>query len=304
MVCAAINVLSREKNECLTEDFGGHLSSGRGLEGEGDVRHGSAFLCQLAGAEQKRPVGILTNLLQVQSKFFLHWPCLITCGDELHYNGALPISFSCPYVPQHDPFRETGELANFVSLSSQSGSSVWLELLTVRSAPLGIAIFLLGAAQALPSPGFLFSFSSGAHSRSSSYSHWRSLTRSLLADVASSGQVSAFLWTPVPPDTQSTRRSAFGSASIVTAVGLALGTTSSLQSSSSLGPREAISSSTSSSHRGRDHRSTSPFLSRRSIAPQGYSVVDGGPSWVLGASACVVRTWTVHGRVTLCFPFV
>ena len=35
----------------------------RELEGKGDVRRGSAFLFQLAGTEQKRPVGVVTNLM-------------------------------------------------------------------------------------------------------------------------------------------------------------------------------------------------------------------------------------------------
>ena len=43
----------------------------RALEVKGDVRRGSAFLCQLAGTEQKRPVGILTDLPQVQCKLHL-----------------------------------------------------------------------------------------------------------------------------------------------------------------------------------------------------------------------------------------
>ena len=70
------------------------------------------------------PVGILTNLPQVKSKLRLQWPCLFTCGDELLYNGPLPVS--CPCVPQHRPFKGTDELADFVSSSSQSlGKSFW-----------------------------------------------------------------------------------------------------------------------------------------------------------------------------------
>ena len=116
------------------EDFGDHVSSRsaspwsardvRDIECTCGVRRGSAFLCQLAGTDQKRPVGILTNLPQVKSKHFYHWPSLVRCGDELLYNGPLP--GSCPCVPQHEPFRGTDAQADFVSSSSQSpGSSFW-----------------------------------------------------------------------------------------------------------------------------------------------------------------------------------
>ena len=98
------------------EVFAGHESRGpvspwsarevRDLEGKGDVRRGSAFLSQLAGTEQKRPVGIRTNLPQVQSKLFLHWSCLITCGDELHYNGPLPLFL--PMCSTARPFQVNG----------------------------------------------------------------------------------------------------------------------------------------------------------------------------------------------------
>ena len=68
------------------EDFGGHVRDGpaspwssrefQGLEGACDVRRGSAFLCQLASTDQRRPVGILTNLPRLQSRLYLQWPSL------------------------------------------------------------------------------------------------------------------------------------------------------------------------------------------------------------------------------------
>ena len=291
----------------------------RELEGEGDVGRGSAFFCQLAGTAQRRPVGILTNLFQVQSKLFLRWPCLILCGDELHHNGPLPIS--CPSAPQHDPFRGTDELADFVALlpnhrASLSGSCVWPGLLTDRSSPLEISF----VDAAPPSPGYFFSFSSSVHSRSSLFSHWQRFPDAFSPGGSRQFQVSAFLETPVPPDTPSARRSAFGSACRVTAVGLALGTSTLLQSSFLLSPSMAIPRSTSSSHRQRDRRSSPPFLLLRSVArtpksterpllrlrprgytPHGYSGVDVG-LLVTGASAGVVRTRTFNG-VTLRCPF-
>ena len=82
------------------EDFGGHQSSGPASPWSSrevldivrtcDVRRGSAFLCQLAGTDQRRLVGIITNLPEVKGKLFLHWPSLVRCGDEHIYNGPLP----------------------------------------------------------------------------------------------------------------------------------------------------------------------------------------------------------------------
>ena len=78
------------------------------------MRRGSTFLCQLAGKDQRRPVGLLTNLPQLKSKVWLHWPILVRRGDER------PLPGSCPFVPQQEPFRGTDAQADFVS-----GSSFW-----------------------------------------------------------------------------------------------------------------------------------------------------------------------------------
>ena len=58
------------------EDFGANVSSGpaspwsarevHNLGCASDVRRGSAFLCQLAGTDQRRPVGILTKPPQLK----------------------------------------------------------------------------------------------------------------------------------------------------------------------------------------------------------------------------------------------
>ena len=156
------------------EDFGGHVSSGpaspwsarevHNLECASDVRRSSAFLCQLAGTDQRRLVGILTNLPQLKSKLFLHWPSLVRCGDELLYNGPLPIS--CPCDPQHYPFRERMRRRTSCRLlpnhwASLSGTCVWPKFSTVRSSPLGMADFCLMQLNRLTA---IFSFSSGVHS--------------------------------------------------------------------------------------------------------------------------------------------
>ena len=80
-----------------------------------DVRRGSAFLCQLASTDQRRPL---------QSRLSLHWPMLERCGDELIYRSPLPES--CPCVPAHAPFRGTDAEERFVSSSSKSlGTEFW-----------------------------------------------------------------------------------------------------------------------------------------------------------------------------------
>ena len=109
------------------KDFGGHIRDGpasrefRELVYACDVKRGSAFLCQLPSTDQRRPVGILTNLPTLQSRLSLHWPILARCGDELFYQGPLPES--CPCVPAHDPFKGTDGEERFVSSSSQSQST-------------------------------------------------------------------------------------------------------------------------------------------------------------------------------------
>ena len=74
------------------EDFGGYVTDGaaspwlsrefQDLEGACDVRRDWALLCHLASTDQRRPVGILTNLPTLQSRLSLHWPILERCGDE------------------------------------------------------------------------------------------------------------------------------------------------------------------------------------------------------------------------------
>ena len=51
------------------------------------MRRGSAFFCQLASTDQRRPVGILTNLPTLQSRLFPQWPILERRGDELICKG-------------------------------------------------------------------------------------------------------------------------------------------------------------------------------------------------------------------------
>ena len=66
------------------EDLGGHSVSGptspwtlkewRDLEGLGEARRGSVFWCRFAGADQQRPIGMLTNLQLIHAETFPGWP--------------------------------------------------------------------------------------------------------------------------------------------------------------------------------------------------------------------------------------
>ena len=155
----AVNGLSCEESWCVVlfpEDFGSHVSSGpvspwsarevHNLECPSDVRRGSAFLCQLAGMDQRRPVGILTNLPQLNRKLLLHWPRLVRCGDELLYNGP----FLFPARVTHSTLRSGERMRRRPSCrplpshrGSLSGNCVWPEFSTVRSSPSGMAEFCL-----------------------------------------------------------------------------------------------------------------------------------------------------------------
>ena len=87
------------------EDLGGHSLSGptspwslkewRDLEGLGEARRGSAFWCRFAGADQQRPMGILTNLQPIHAETSPGWPAHFLSQHELLYDGPLPQSCGC-----------------------------------------------------------------------------------------------------------------------------------------------------------------------------------------------------------------
>ena len=88
----------------IPEDFGGHRIAGpaspwdmeelRSLEGVNEAVRGAAFLCRFAAADQKHPVGIMTNLHSLQEDLYLGWPDLSITGDQLAYNGPLTARLS------------------------------------------------------------------------------------------------------------------------------------------------------------------------------------------------------------------
>ena len=46
--------------------------------------------CQLAGSNQRRPLGLYTNLCSLQSRMYRGWPSLFPLGSHLHYDGPDP----------------------------------------------------------------------------------------------------------------------------------------------------------------------------------------------------------------------
>ena len=93
------------------EDLGGHEHHGPAsvwqlrefqvLECDYDARRGAGFLCQLAHAEQKRPLGILTTLAALHSDLCKGWPKFVPDQNGLRYVGPLPRDCGC--LAQHSP---------------------------------------------------------------------------------------------------------------------------------------------------------------------------------------------------------
>ena len=107
------------------EDLGGHAHSGpsspwalqdwRHLEGLGEARRGSAFLCRLADADHRRPTGFITNLDTLISDLHLGWPSLLPIQQDLYYDGPLPKA--CPCTTQHSVLVGLDPAHDFLSRS-------------------------------------------------------------------------------------------------------------------------------------------------------------------------------------------
>ena len=105
------------------EDLGGSATEGpatiwdsvevRSLSGLSDAQRGSAFMCELTGADQRRPLGIFTNITSLITRTYPGWPSLSLQGNtELIYEGPLPPSCQC--LPAHRQFA--------VSMSTRSSA--------------------------------------------------------------------------------------------------------------------------------------------------------------------------------------
>ena len=96
----------------------------RTLDGVNNAQRGASFLCSLTGADQRRPLGCLTNLSSLKSKLVIGWPSLYQIDRDLVYSGPLPPSCQCS--PPHPPLRGLDSREEFHSCSSSAlGESFW-----------------------------------------------------------------------------------------------------------------------------------------------------------------------------------
>ena len=116
------------------EDLGGDAESGpsslwdsldvRAVDGVNDIQRGAAYHCQLAGSNQRRPLGLYTNLSPLQSRMHRGWPSLFHLGSDLHNDGPLPPS--CPCLSAHASLKGVDSREEFHSSSSSAlGVQFW-----------------------------------------------------------------------------------------------------------------------------------------------------------------------------------
>ena len=65
------------------------------MQDVGEAQRGAAFSCQIAGAEHRRPMGVLTNVKGMEKFLNIGWPRHKLIKDELEYLGPLSQSFPC-----------------------------------------------------------------------------------------------------------------------------------------------------------------------------------------------------------------
>ena len=116
------------------EDLGGHATYGptsvwalkevRHVDRFHEAQRHAVFLCRFAGADQRRPLGVLTNIKVFDDSSYLGWPRLRLKGDDLCYRGPLPKS--CPCSSPHQPMTSaaSGRTCNS-SISPSLGVSFW-----------------------------------------------------------------------------------------------------------------------------------------------------------------------------------
>ena len=82
-------------------------------------------MCQLSSVDQRRPLGILSDLPALQSSLHLGWPKFTSHGSKLVYEGPLPRSCGCatPHTILKGPKSEN----EFHTAEAQIlGSRFWL----------------------------------------------------------------------------------------------------------------------------------------------------------------------------------
>ena len=183
------------------EDLGGHVQSGpttiwsnshlRRLDGVSDVRRGAAYLCQFAGTESRRPVGLFTNLAGVKAQMVHGWPRLYKVDNHYLYDG--PLNDHCSCKQPHTPMKGVNSNEEFhSSASSGFGKQFWLHSLQSflpfeEHVPLGAGGTSSTSSSLSPShlsSAPLFSLSRHSGSDSSLYDAWSSgtLSRGMLSD--------------------------------------------------------------------------------------------------------------------------
>ena len=205
----------------MPEDFGGHCESGpsspwdlpefRGLQGASDAVRGAAFLCRLAQAEQKHPVGILTNFPGLRDELYLGWPVLERVGDVLTYQGPLPRD--CPCALPHRPMIGSSGDIFYSSSAFPFTFYFWVRILRaihLGSGPSSLRVGGCAAASSGPSPSgsslpvctSSWSLQEATESVFPLFAAWSSssLSRNMLRSYADAGWVDRFLsCTPTGP---------------------------------------------------------------------------------------------------------
>ena len=193
------------------EDLGGHKHSGpatiwsnthlRKLDGACEVQRGAAFLCQIAGTEYRRPVGLFSNLAWVKAQIVPGWPRHYKADQYLLYDGPLPDCCQC--AVRHAPMKGTWDQESFNSSHSTGfGRQFWYSCTNSsyacsRHASLRDGFFPGSCSSHSLSHSFCdspFSFHDWSGSAYSLYSCWSSgtLTRAILTDYAGASSAADF----------------------------------------------------------------------------------------------------------------
>ena len=165
------------------------------LEGFHEARRGAGFLCQLAGADQRRLLGIFSNLPSLQQDLQPGWPVFSQNKELLVYKGPLPKACSCKSAH----LLMIGVTADQKFCSSdglQPGVFFfWRRVFSAvksNSTPIAVADRERTLTTSAFSSSSSFSLSSASFSWSSLYRAWRSgdLTTSLLREFSRCERVS------------------------------------------------------------------------------------------------------------------
>ena len=111
------------------EDLGGHIRQGpasiwdlqelRRLDGSCDVQRGAAYMCCLASADSRRPIGMYTNLTALKKEWSPGWPVLAQFKTRYEYKGPLLPNCSCG-------MQRTANDEFHTSVTAGLGSNFWV----------------------------------------------------------------------------------------------------------------------------------------------------------------------------------